>query len=425
MDGTMSDRRREQVRSWATRLKELESPIRILRAVSWPADVKERFFAGGERELPRVSYQPRDMSATFAGLAELRKELGPHPVERWLDRQAAALEAGAGMMAGVGSGEFSRWSVKVYGAPKDSSVDGRNSVLDLAHHLEDTLHELEGIDIGAPPAACHLAQSVAKEIEDAMRERFGDEAPRVELVDDLASNAIAGSQRIRLRRTACFTDLDAQQLLHHEAFIHVATSLNGRRQEGLPILGAGHPGTTRTQEGLAVFAEMISGTWDLDRLHRLARRVIGIQMALDGADFLQVYRYFRGEGIDREQAFENTRRIFRGGLVEGGAPFTKDAVYLDGLLRVHSFLRTLVAEGRTDILRLLFCGKLDLEDVPVLAHLYRAGLLKPPRFLPPWAEDLRYLLSYLGLSLFLNQVDLAAVRRRFQGDLAETVQLDL
>ena len=34
------------------------------------------------------------------------------------------------------------------------------------------------------------------------------------------------------------------QLLNHEAFIHVATGLNGRTQTDIPILAIGHPGTT-------------------------------------------------------------------------------------------------------------------------------------------------------------------------------------
>lgn len=425
MGEDISEDRRRQICDWAARLKQLESPIRILRAISWAPEVKERFFADGAQELPRVTYEPRDMDEVSDGLRRLRGELGSSPEEMWLSRQADALEAGAGMLANLGTAEFTRWSIQVYGAPEDSSVDGSSTVLDLARHLESMLHELEGVDLGAPPPACHLAYAVAEQIESAVTEHFGDDAPRVELVDEMASNALAGSRRIRLRRSACFTDLDADQLLHHEAYIHVGTSLNGRRQKDLPILGAGHPGTTRTQEGLAVFAELISGTWDIDRLHRLARRVIAIQMALDGADFLDVYRYFVDEGVEADQAFENTRRVFRGGLVTGGAPFTKDAVYLDGLLRVHSFLRTLVAEGRTDVLRLLFCGKLDLVDLPVLARLYENGLVQAPRYLPPWAEDLRFLVSYLGLSLFLNRVDLQAVRRRFAADLAATPRLDL
>jgi uncharacterized protein (TIGR02421 family) len=139
------------------------------------------------------------------------------------------------------------------------------------------------------------------------------------LVDKLSANALATASTISIRRDARFTDRDASQLLNHEAYIHVATSLNGKAQTDLPILAAGHPGTTRTQEGLAVFAEIISGSMELDRMRRLADRVFAIQMAVEGADFLEVYRYFLERIGDPNQAFENARRVFRGGVITAGS----------------------------------------------------------------------------------------------------------
>ncbi|MEF8833798.1 MAG: tyrosine/phenylalanine carboxypeptidase domain-containing protein, partial [Halofilum sp. (in: g-proteobacteria)] len=114
-----------------------------------------------------------------------------------------------------------------------------------------------------------------------------------------------------------------------------------------------------------------------------------------------------------EQSFENTRRIFRGGRVEGGVPFTKDGVYLDGLLRVHNFMRTAVALGRADLLRLLFVGKLDIEDIPALAALRARGLCRAADHLPPWAEDPRFLISYLAYSSLLNTIDLSRLREHY------------
>jgi uncharacterized protein (TIGR02421 family) len=222
---------------------------------------------------------------------------------------------------------------------------------------------------------------------------------------------------VRIRRHACFTDGDIRQLIEHEAFVHVLTSLNGRAQTRLPLLARSHPGTTRTQEGLAVFAEFMTGNMEVQRLRRLADRVLAIQMALDGADFLEVYRFFLARTDESGQSFENARRVFRGGRVEGGIPFTKDIVYLDGLLRVHNFMRTVVSLGRADLLHLLFVGKLDLEDVPALAELSAQGLCEPPRFLPGWAEDRGFLVSYLAYSSFLNAVDTTRLRAHY-ADLA-------
>ena len=153
---------------------------------------------------------------------------------------------------------------------------------------------------------------------------------------------------------------------------------------------------------------------DLNRFRRLADRVIAIQMAIDGADFLDVYRFYLERIGDREQAFENARRVFRGGLLSGGSPFTKDILYLEGLLKVHNFLRTMVSVGRADCLRLLFCGKLDLENLPVVGILASRGICHPPKFLPPWAKDMRFLLCYLTYSSFLNKIDLAQVKVHYE-----------
>ena len=189
----------------------------------------------------------------------------------------------------------------------------------------------------------------------------------------------------------------------------MATSLNGQAQVDLPILGVGHPGTTRTQEGIAVFSEFVSGTLELDRFRRLADRVLAVQMAIEGADFVEVFRWFADETGSREQAFENTRRVFRGGVLTGGSPFTKDVVYLSGFLQVSTFVRAAFAAARADCLRMLFAGKLDISAIPALCELHRLGLCRSARYLPPWASDPRSVLTWLTYSTFASSIDLSAV----------------
>jgi uncharacterized protein (TIGR02421 family) len=222
-----------------------------------------------------------------------------------------------------------------------------------------------------------------------------------------------------VRADAHFSGQDVDQLLHHEALVHSATGLNGRLQSDFPILRHGHPGTTEIQEGLAVFAEVITGNMDPRRFRRLSGRVIGIQMAIHGADFKDVFDFFEAREVGREQAYENTRRIFRGGVMSGGAPFTKDMVYLNGLLRVHNFIRTAVKLRRADLIRVLFVGKLDLEDIPALSYLAKGKQIEPPKFMPPWASDLRFLVSYMAYSAFLNQVKMPGFQAYYEKALGE------
>ncbi|MFK7765788.1 MAG: flavohemoglobin expression-modulating QEGLA motif protein [Mariniblastus sp.] len=388
--------------------------IRILTHVSWPGSVREKFFAQNAKELPEVEYPTFDMSDVLERLVLARSTFRFSPIiNEWLNLIAYNIETSAKMLAACGTGDFHRYSGELYGVPKDPLCDAENTSLDLAMQFDSAFEEFQGLDLGAPENATVSAEALAEEMRTEVARAFGDQAPDVQVVDELSANALAGPSRIRIRNGAIFTDRDVRQLIHHEAHIHVGTSLNGIAQDNLRVLAASHPGTTKTQEGLAVFAEFITGSMDLDRFRRLADRVIAIQMAIDGADFLQVYEYFLNQIGEREQAFESTRRVFRGGLLTGGAPFTKDIVYLDGLIRVHNFLRTMVAAGRADCLRLLFCGKMDLEDLPVIGQFAEEGICFPPVFLPPWATDIRFLLCYLTYSSFLNRIDLKQVKTHY------------
>jgi hypothetical protein len=148
-------------------------------------------------------------------------------------------------------------------------------------------------------------------------------------------------------------------------------------------------------------------------------------MVIDGADFVELFRWFSDRSPDPEQAFENTRRIFRGGLVTGGAPFTKDCVYLSGFLAVSTFIRAAFVEGRLDCVGTLFAGKLDLFDIPALVELRRLGLCRSPVHRPPWVLDPGWALTWLTYSTFVSAIDLAAVSDAVGHVLDRAPQLDL
>jgi uncharacterized protein (TIGR02421 family) len=177
----------------------------------------------------------------------------------------------------------------------------------------------------------------------------------------------------------------------------------------MKILGGNYGAITKTQEGLAVFSEFITGSIDVERMYRLSDRVLAIQMAIDGASFIDVYRFFLKRTDVKTQAFENARRVFRGGVLEGGAPFTKDIVYLDGLIRVHNFFRSAVAKGREDILELIFSGKIDLDDIPVLIRMQKEGLIKKPNYIPYWLRNMDYLVCYFAFSVFMDDINYTKV----------------
>ena len=399
-------------------LKAANRPVRVLTRLSWPAEIRQDFLRRKRKRLPTVEYSPLDADPVLRSIDQIRQQIPDSlPHRGWLIRLSDTIETSARLLAVVGTPKFLKYSSKLFGAPKDPVLDGASTALKLAGTFDHAIDRLCGMDLDAPEDADLDTNTVARSMRKALKRMFGDKAPPVKLVDELSANALAGVKRVRIRRGAQFSDKDVQQLIQHEAGVHVATGLNGRAQPLLPILASAHPGTTRTQEGLAVFSEFITGSIDLDRLRRLADRVIAIQMAIDGADFIQVFKYFLERDPNPEQAFESSRRVFRGGPLTGGAPFTKDIVYLDGLIRVHNFLRSAVAEGRADCLQLLFCGKLDLRDIPMLCELSVHGMVYEPKFRPAWADDQRFLIAYLAYSGFLNTIDLGTVREHYRQQL--------
>ncbi len=414
----LSEKHFEQARSIAKNLNVAARPLRILSSVGWNHNLRDVFLKTGR--LPKPEYVAIDVTESLSDIKTIQTRIqGDHVVFNWLRRLAEDLEVTANMIASRGTAEFFEHSSKLYGQPSRLMIDGSTKVIDLALHMDETLDGLDIHKLVVEGYETHYsAKQFARKLRPRLKRHFGRVMPKVEISSTLSAKAAASSRRIRVRKDARFTERDIDQLLQHEALIHTATALNGRAQTYFPILGRAHAGTTEIQEGLAVFAEMISGAMDPVRFRRLSDRVIAIQKAIDGADFKEVYDFYRERTEDtqngREQSYENTRRIFRGGLVTGKAPFTKDMVYLNGLLRVHNFMRSVVKLERADLIRILFCGKMDLEDVPAFAQMASVGRLDPPRFLPPWAKDLRFLVSYMAYSGFLNQVKMPGFQSYYQ-----------
>src|SRR4051812_41436205 len=102
----------ERLQTAAALLRKAEKPVRVLRAVAWGPEIAEAFFAGGEKELPKVSYTPLDAAPVHEILAAARALIdgGPEdsrgPVQAWLSRIAEVIGAGADMLAAIGTRIF-------------------------------------------------------------------------------------------------------------------------------------------------------------------------------------------------------------------------------------------------------------------------------------------------------------------------------
>ena len=415
----MSDSQFKAAVRASNHLDKAAGKLRVLTSVAWEAKHKQPFLKRGK--LPAPVYPKVDTAPAREQIEAARKDIqGEHEIQQWLCRVADTLTTTANMIDARGTPEFFQHSSDLYGRPTRLMLDRKTKVLDLAKHMDATLDGLDFQQLVVEGEEVYLSDvQFAKRMRARLERHFPTDAPAIVIAPGLSAKAAASSKRIRIRQGATFTERDVDQLLNHEALIHTATALNGRSQPHFKILGRSHPGTTEIQEGLAVFAEVITGSMDPRRFKRLSGRVLAIQMAVEGADFKEVFDFFVERGVERPQAYENARRVFRGGVITGGAPFTKDMVYLNGLLRVHNFMRTVVRMNRADLIRVLFLGKMDVEDVPALAQLAYNGRLAAPRFMPPWVKDLRFLVSYMAYSSFLNRVKMPGFQDYYREELKD------
>lgn len=384
--------------------------IRVLKAIDWPVELEERFLAGwrsGRPELPAPPNQPQVLSEEMSALQALMKRIDRgHPIGNWLFKTAWSYRVATMMLAGIGTPEFTRCSTLLYGRPdvtyrsQDiSNVDSAREMLDITDKMID-LRKLPEIPFDIP------AEDFARMLRERIGSMFCHDNVEVVLDPALPSKATAGSKRITLRATAMFSERDLVQLTEHEAFIHTLTALNGRHQPHLHVLGLGTPRTTRTQEGLATFAEIITGAIDISRLRRIALRVVMVKRALDGADFIEVFRGFLDAGQSEVESYRSAARVFRGGDVHGKVCFTKDGAYLEGVMVIHVFIRKVLQEGRADLLPMLFAGRLTTADVITLAPFRDSGLVVPPVYVPPWARDPQRILSTMAFSAAVQRLRL-------------------
>ena len=253
-----------------------------------------------------------------------------------------------------------------------------------------------------------MPEHVVQEIKKTAKRVFKDRDITVKVDPKLAAKATAGPSRVRVRSGTCFAKHDIDQLINHELLVHTLTLLNGRKQK-LKTLGLNSPRTTRTQEGLAVFAEFITSAIDMHRLRRISARVRAVEMGLNGADFIEVFEFFLKQGQDETESFHSAQRIFRGGKVHGGVVFTKDIVYLRGFIEVHRFFLNALRDEHFMYPHYLFSGRVRTQDIELLEPYYLAEYLKAPHYEPDWIQNRSTLLAFLLSSSMMTKLGLSKV----------------
>lgn len=416
---------RERVKLLSDRLIALQQPIRILDAIKWPAGVEQRFMAAGGREMPAIpsdhysshppGYDADRLRGQFRELrTDVRRQLGRGDglgriMQATIDQYLLVID----MLAHRGTSEFGRLSRQLYGSARDHMRGDRKTLRQLGEKLRETF-SLPGAEHLARPYDKHIRAEQAVEILlQRLEPYFQPGDIRVMLSDGIVSDAAAGGDYIKINQDADFTAFDLQILEVHEGWVHVGTTLNGRAQPWATWLSVGSPRIAACQEGLAVLMETLTFSSYPQRALKISDRVAAVDLAEQGADFLEVFHYFRENGRSAPDSYRLAQRVFRGGVLEGGSVFTKDISYLRGFVENVNFIRSSINSGVPEILPMLFTGKLTLDDVPTLYEHYLEGTIAAPHYLPSMFRDLNGLYVWFGLASGISVMNMARVQRHY------------
>ena len=396
---------------------DISASITVLGNVSWPLQAEVEFLTAyqkGQWHLPKIQYSKVDYSDLRNQLQKLRKSFtAHHPLEDFTQKTIESYLLAIELNLAIGTPDFTEISKKMYGTPQDLLPNTQFNSVMAAEKLVELADKFDHPYIH-PPEFNVQAVDVKNYLERRIEGVFHHQGPEVVITEGLSAKATATARTIKLRAGTNFTHYDFKQLFYHEVMTHALTALNGEAQPILKSIGRGAPRTLKTQEGLATFAEVITGSIDIYRLKRLALRVLAIDMALKGASFVEVFQYFISKHQSPKESFAATHRIFRGGFPDKNILFTKDCVYLDGLMNIHLLFQWAMTHNRLELSHLLFCGRLSLEDIFELEEAYKNQWIAAPQYLPAWYSKIEGLAGSLSFSLLANILPMDLAEQKYE-----------
>ncbi|OGO94083.1 MAG: hypothetical protein A3F41_04850 [Coxiella sp. RIFCSPHIGHO2_12_FULL_44_14] len=416
----------QRIRQISDRIVTAQQSIRILDAIKWDDSIKNDFFKQQCQALPNVDHEyylkrplAFDADATILEFRQIiraiKNDLGQYSgVSKIMIRMCEEYCKAIQMLQARGTPLFSQFSLELYGAPDDAFYPGGPRQSELGALLGDILKHLDRETASAADEKRYNAEEAVVILQKRLSEYFHvTDRVTVQISDNIVADAAAGADCIRLNSQVKFSDRDLRYLEVHEGWVHVGTTLNGLSQPICTFLSKGSPASSITQEGLAVLTEVVTFSSYPRRMLKITNRVRALELIAHGANFLDIFQFFRSQGLNDNEAYTYSSRLFRGSTPEGGA-FTKDLSYTKGFILIYNYVRLAVQKGLIDRIPLFFVGKTLIEDIQILAELHEQGLLTPPRYLPNQFKDLAALGSWMGFSLFLNKFDLEAVAKHYK-----------
>lgn len=419
---------KEKLKNASRRLVEAQKPIRILNSIRISPDWEARIVKSKFKDIPsaaevRTYYEGMsigfDPATKINELKTLKMDIdrevgaGDH-LGRHLGRICDQYIMVCEMLEQRGRPGFYRLARDLYGSPKDCFAQDMNTISEMSHLLYTIL---SGVGPSLPEV--HYPEDItAERVVETLSRRFDEYFVGADVVvklsDGIVADASAGGDKVKIKEGAFFSSRDVDLYEVHEGWVHVGTTLNGRAQPVCEFLSIGPPRCASTQEGLAVIMEIFTFRSFIARAKQINDRIICIEKAEDGANLLEVIEYLRTEGYSEKESLSNAFRAFRGGTLDGGAPFTKDISYCKGFVENYNFLRSAIRASKPALIPFLFTGKLHVEDIPLLYAKHLEGLIEAPRYLPYHFRDLNGLAVWMSFSSFFNRVDLQSVQSHYK-----------
>lgn len=323
--------------------------------------VKRRFFKSLYSELPKFKYNPVKINPF-----NLKQKLLSIPVNQIQDISVRSLYEAVitgyfdkiDMIGSLNTSKFLYNSLRYFGRPTKTDLTNASYLL----HLPDIPGE-------AKREPTYDAKKAIEYFNEAL------DSYKIDATIELSNQVISQVMVLNSRKTilvqpeAKFKKKKLNALIEHEIGVHMATTMNSFEQK-LKIFNIGLPVNTRTQEGLAILAEYLSGNITLDRLKKIALRVIIVDLMTHGADFIECFQELLNEyNVEENEAFNIVTRVFRGG------GFTKDYLYLSGFVKVFRFW-----EDHHDLTPLLV-GKTSLPYISTIEEMIGREMIGPPKFI--------------------------------------------
>lgn len=423
----------QTVRELSERLVQAQRPIRVLDAIKWDTDIKQGFFKKKFKKLPEVdatyyhklllNFDPDIKKEELYTIErDVRRQLGQFSaIGSILQRMCREYRELIRMLEARGNPEFSKISQELYGSADDAFYAGAPRLKDLASLISNTLSHLKNQAETDMDVKRYTSEEAVAILGERLAHYFGGgskQQVRVKLSDGIIADAAAGAEFIKIRKDAHFSERDLRVIEVHEGWVHMGTTLNGLNQPICTFLSKGPPSSTMTQEGLAIIMEIFTFTSYPGRVRRLTDRITAISMAEQGANFIDIFNFYRDRGLNDDDSYSVASRVFRGSTPDGG-PFTKDLVYSKGFVLIYNYIRLAIQRGLGTRIPLLFTGKTTLEDQRILADLVEEGLVIPPKYVPPQFADLAALSAWMSYSLFLNKLSLDRIAQDYKNILQD------